>query len=455
MSNKKIYIFSFFLFFACPLFAEEGYKIEISTVSVFSGQKDVLKMTLEQYQKIALKNNSELHKTEAEAEYARQESKAAFTKYFPKISASAAVANTDILPGFNEPVSILPVTSQSNGGSVVMLSATQPLFAGGRIVNGNKLADSASKAADYKLQIKRNEIYSEAEKKYRQFQLLEGKMNTLLSYEKMLDALYSRVSQAFELGIASRSDFLRVKLKKEEIAVQKQQLEKIIEIASKDLKLYAEIDENTEVKIDKNFSEVQEPVYSRSDFQSYLKLRPEYKLLETGVKVSKLQRNMETGSYLPTVAVGASLFRTDYFSNNYFDKSAMHYQDSMAFAMVSMPLSDWWQASHTIKGLNAKYKAAQNEFESKSKYLLLDMENKLTCLETAYKQVRVAEIGLELAQTSRIEYEDGYKNGTEKLSDYLESMALEQEKQNKLDEAKADYFEAKTAFLISIAKLEY
>jgi outer membrane protein TolC len=175
MSNKKIYIFSFFLFLACPLFAEEGYKIEISTVSVFSGQKDVLKMTLEQYQKIALKNNSELHKTEAEAEYARQESKAAFTKYFPKISASAAVANTDILPGFNEPVSILPVTSQSNGGSVVMLSATQPLFAGGRIVNGNKLADSASKAADYKLQIKRNEIYSEAEKKYRQFQLQIGR----------------------------------------------------------------------------------------------------------------------------------------------------------------------------------------------------------------------------------------------------------------------------------------
>ncbi|MFA7073654.1 MAG: TolC family protein [Endomicrobiaceae bacterium] len=454
MSNKKIYIFSFFLFLTCPLFAEGGYKIEISTVSVIN-QNNILNVSLEQYQETVLRNNSELCKAKAEAEYARQESKAAFTKYFPKISASAAIANTDILPGFNEPVSILPVTSQSNGGSVVMLSATQPLFTGGRIINGNKLANSASKAADYKLQIKRNEIYSEAEKKYRRFQLLEGKMNTLISYEKMLDALYSQVSQAFEMGISSKSDFLRVKLKKEELSVQKQQLGKIIEIAAKDLKLYAEIDENTDIKIDKKFPSIEEPVYSRSDFQSYLKLRPEYKLLEIGVKVSKLQRNIEAGSYLPTIAVGASLFRTDYFSNNYFDKSAMHYQDSMAFAMVSMPLSDWWQGSHTIKGLNAKYNAAKEEFDSKSKYLLLDMENKLTYLETAYKQVRVAEIGFELAKTNRLEYEDGYKNGTEKLSDYLESMALEQEKQNKLDEAKADYFEAKTAFLISTAKLEY
>ncbi len=83
------------------------------------------------------------------------------------------------------------------------------------------------------------------------------------------------------------------------------------------------------------------------------------------------------------------------------------------------------------------------------------MESKLTQLETSYEQVKVAKIGLELAQTNKLESEDGYKNGTEKLSDYLEALALEQEKENKLDEAKANYFQAKTAFLISTANLGY
>lgn len=449
MFNKKFYIL-LSLFICAPIIAEDN--VLVSTVTVQDNEHII---TLKEYQKTALANNQELHKIQSESEYAHQESKAAFTKYFPNISASGAIANTSILPGLTTPISILPLTYQSNGASVVMLNATQPLFTGGRIINGNKLARTAAKASDYKLQIKRNEIYAEAEKKYRQFQLLEDKKETVISYEKMLDSLYSRVSQAFELGISSKSDFLRTKLKKEEISVKKSQLDKMLDIAKKDLKLFAVIDEQSDIQIDKSFAVIDEPAYKREDFNSYLKERPEYKLLEINVRVAKLQKSMEVGSYLPTVAVGASLFRTDYFSNNYFDKSAMHYQDTIAFAMVSMPISDWWQASHTIKAMNIKYKSAREEFESKSKYLLLDMESKLTFLETAYQQVKVAEIGFELAQTNKLESQDGYDNGTEKLSDYLEALALELEKQNKLDEAKADYFQAKTAFLISIAKLQY
>ena len=455
MRNKKNYILLFLLSLPCFVFAaEENTQIDLK-LSTQTAVNNPEIISLAEYQKAALSNNVELHTVEAESEYAHQESKAAFTKYFPKISAGAAIANTDILPGLNEPIGLYPITHQSNGASVLTVGAVQPLFTGGRIINGNKLARTAAKASDYKLKIKQNEVYSQAEKKYNAYRLLEDKMTTLSAYEKMLDSLYMQVSQAFENGIVSKSDFLRVKLKKEEITVQKEQLAKMTEIAAKDLKLYAGIDENRQITIDKNFSETEEPSYNRSDFQSYLKRRPEYKLLEANVQVSKLQRNIEVGSYMPSLAVGASVFRTDYFSNNYFNKSLMHYQDTVAFATVSMPLSDWWQASHTIKGKNAKYKAAREEFDSKSQYLMLDMDSKLTLLETAYRQVRVAEIGFELAKTNRIESEDGYNNGTEKLSDYLESIAIEQEKQNKLDEAKAGYFEAKTAFLISIGAAQY
>ncbi|MDD5102699.1 MAG: TolC family protein, partial [Endomicrobiaceae bacterium] len=290
---------------------------------------------------------------------------------------------------------------------------------------------------------------------YRQFQLLQGKMQTIISYEKMLDSLYSQVSQAFGLGISSKSDYLRVKLKKEEVSVQKSQLSKMIEIAKKDLKLFAVLAEEYDVQIDKEFLAIEEPSFNTDNFSAQLKERPEYKLLQINVEVAKLQKSMKVGSYLPTVAVGASLFRTDYFSDNHFDRSAMNYQDTIAFGMISIPLSDWWEAAHSIKEMKIQYDSAQEQLESIGKYLLLDMESKLTQLETAYEQVKVAKIGLELAQTNKLESEDGYKNGTEKLSDYLEALALEQEKENKLDEAKANYFQAKTAFLISTANLEY
>lgn len=454
-SNKYIFILFLCLFSCSIVSAETDIAISTYTVTNESLGNNNQTITLKEYQEMALKNNHDLHKIKLESEMAEQTSKGAFTKYFPKIVAGGGIANTNILPGLTTPISILPITDQSNGASVMMLSVTQPLFTGGRIVNGNKLAKSAMNASLYKLQIKQNEVFAEAEKKYRQFQLLQGKMQTIISYEKMLDSLYSQVSQAFELGISSKSDYLRVKLKKEEISVQKSQLSKMIEIAKKDLKLFAVLAEEYDVHIDKEFLTIEEPSFNTDNFSTQLKERPEYKLLQINVEVAKLQKSMKVGSYLPTVAVGASLFRTDYFSDNHFDRSAMNYQDTIAFGMVSIPLSDWWEASHSIKEMKIQYDSAQEQLESMGKYLLLDMESKLTQLETSYEQVKVAKIGLELAQTNKLESEDGYKNGTEKLSDYLEALALEQEKENKLDEAKANYFQAKTAFLISTANLEY
>ena len=66
----------------------------------------------------------------------------------------------------------------------------------------------------------------------------------------------------------------------------------------------------------------------------------------------------------------------------------------------------------------------------------------------------LSQVGIEQAQTNKSELEDGYKNGTEKLYNYLEALALESESQNKLLEAKSEYFQARTAFLLAIGKLE-
>ncbi|MDD3923428.1 MAG: TolC family protein, partial [Endomicrobiaceae bacterium] len=201
-SNKYIFILFLCLFSCSILSAETDITISTATINNESLENNKQTITLKQYQEMSLKNNHDLHKIKLESDMAEQTSKGAFTKYFPKIVAGGGIANTNILPGLTTPISILPITDQSNGASVMMLSVTQPLFTGGRIVNGNKLAKSAMNASLYKLQIKQNEVFAEAEKKYRQFQLLQGKMQTIISYEKMLDSLYSQVSQAFGLGIS-------------------------------------------------------------------------------------------------------------------------------------------------------------------------------------------------------------------------------------------------------------
>ena len=414
---------------------------------------ETVSLTLREYQDLALHGNHELREAGLSAGGAEQAAKGAFTNYFPKVSASGGIANTDILPGLTQPIGLLPQTGQSNGASLAMLSATQPLFAGGRIVNGNRLAKVGLTAAQEQLRAKKNEVLSESEKKYRQLQVLDGKMKTLLAYEKMMDSLYSQVSEATERGIATKTDSLRVKLKKQEIAIKKEQLKKIIEIAKKDLKIYAGIKMNADIQLKEEEESVEQPAYSTETLRAQLAARPEYKLLETGVEAARLQKKMKLGSYLPSLAVGAGLYRADYYANNNFTNSAS-YRDTVAFGMISIPLSDWWEASHSIKEMQLKEDAAHERLTALGEYLLLDMENKLQVFETSYEQFLLSQVGIEQAQTNKSELEDGYKNGTEKLYNYLEALALESESQNKLLEAKSEYFQARTAFLLAIGKLE-
>jgi outer membrane protein TolC len=410
-------------------------------------------LTLTRYQKLALENNHELREAAFARESARQTEKGAFTKYFPAVTAAGGIANTDILPGLNTPLSLLPLTGTNNGVTVGALNVSQTLFAGGRVFNSNKLAGVGSNVAELQLEIKRNEIISASEKKFRLMLVLDGKMQTLLAYGKLMDSLYAQVEQANAQGLATKTDLLRVKLKKEEVAVNKTKLADAIEIAGKDMRLYAGMDMDAPLDLREREEKPEQPVYSTATLHARLGERPEFKLLQNGVAAAHLQTKIKTGGYLPSVLVGAAIYRGNYYPNTDFSSSRMNYQDSIAYGLVSIPLSDWWEAAHAIKDMKAKEDSARSRLNSLSDYLVLDMENKLKAFETAYDEVSLAQTGVEEARANTSEMYDGYKNGTEKLSDYLEALALELDAQNKLTEARAAYFQAKTDFLLSTNQL--
>jgi len=420
------------------------------TLLSLSASAGAAQMSLDDYKKAAMSNNHEIVELTYEAESASQAKKAAFTSYFPKLSGAVGGTNSDVFPGINAPVNFLPATAVSNGASVAELSLVQPVFAGGRIMNGNRLAETGAEAARYKLQIKKNEVETESEKKYRTLQVLEGKMKTLLSYERMMDALYSQVSDAESRGVVTKNDLLRVTLKKREIQVKKDQLAKLIDIAAKDMKIYAGIPSGYAAELSEDKSAVEEPEISSGAFRGLVKNRPEYKLLEAGVKAAELSKKIKTGSYMPSVSAGISVFKVNYYRDNHFSESASSYRDTAVFGIISVPISDWWEASHAVRDMKYKESSAREKLDSLGKYLVLDMENKKQAYETAYEQVLLAEISIEQAAANRSEAEDGYKNGTEKLSDYLEAIAMETESENKMLEARSDYFVSRTAFSITV-----
>lgn len=409
-------------------------------------------ITLETYKELTLKNNGGLQQAEYERLAAEQTAKYAFTKYFPTVSAIGAVVSTDFIPGTSRSISTLPnifglpsMVNDSHGYGLSALMATQVLFAGGRIYNSNQLAKTGSNVALQQFIIKRNEVFLEGEKKFRRLIVLDQKKKTLIAYANMVEALYKQVSQAKEMGLVTGTDVLRVKLKNAEIASLMSALEKGITLAKKDFNIYAGLPAEAPAEVTQSEEEITEPKYDLDDIPYRLTLRPEYKLLEDNLKAAKFERRIKTGENMPSLSVGAAIDRVD------FNSSGNTYQNSIGFAAVTVPISDWWGGAHTIKEYNLKQNAAQTKLDETSDYLMLDMESKFKDFQQAYEHVNVAQIGVEEAKANRSEIEDGYNNGTEKLSDLLEAMALEQQSQDKLAEETASYFTAKTAFEIAIA----
>ncbi|HEX3072359.1 MAG TPA: TolC family protein, partial [Ignavibacteriales bacterium] len=210
-------------------------------------------LTLDEGKQLTLENNTSVKNGKLEVEAAKQIRKAAITAYFPTVSAMGAMfeAQENLMEietaGGNLPVydgnpvnlltpaqfAYMPASTMGllKKGTFGSIMAVQPLFAGGRIINGNKLAALGRDVSEEKSKLAVDDALIKTEESYWQIVSLEEKHNTILKYEELLNSLYKQVDDAYTHGVTSKNDLLKVKLKKSEVALNKSKLENGIKLA--------------------------------------------------------------------------------------------------------------------------------------------------------------------------------------------------------------------------------
>ncbi|MDR1363530.1 MAG: TolC family protein, partial [Spirochaetaceae bacterium] len=394
-------------------------------VSAGSDAALVRQISVYEYRSLALLNNLSVRSAQFGLEQSKHLRSFAFTQFFPQIKAAGGFlkpglfgngelsmqADIDMTRIFHNPEQAnlgLDGTfdfTDSTSGILGAILITQPVFAGGRIVNSYRLAGKGVEASSYQLQMARNDVYAEAESKYYQLVLLSELIETLDIYSDTLDALNVQVSQALSRGVASRSDFLRVKLKQEELSIQKDQAKSMLVIAERDFKLFAGLSSGVVLELGTGFDGIVEPDFDTALFPSRLAERPEYRLLSLQNDAARLQEAVTAGAYMPSMEVGAAVAGLEFWLDGKTLKD-FHaaYHDVSGFIMLNIPISDWWGGYHKIKEASYARQNAAAQLETNAGYLLLDIQNKYVSYQTAFKQVRLAEIGLEYAEQNRSEY---------------------------------------------------
>jgi outer membrane protein TolC len=413
--------------------------------------------TLAQLKDSALHNNIAIRNARHSIEAAQQQRKETFTKFFPNISgtglwfnANKGMAQTTVNPSELIPAELGLTLAQSlpaealaalanpisismmKNGTIGSLMAMQPVFAGGQIINGNKLAKVGEEVSHLQLQLSENEVEKTVEQYFWQLVSLQEKIKTIDAVDTLLADIHKDVDVAVRAGLAMPNDLLQVQLRQNDIESQRLKLQNGISIVKQLLGQYTGL--TTAPSFDivlPNMNQQDDLLPSHVEEGNGVGLLPEYQLLQKQVEAANLQKKLAVGQNLPSVAVGAGY--------NYHNLLDNNHTFGMIFATVSVPISDWWGGSHAIKRRKIEHQQAQEQLADNAELLKIRIQNAWNSVEEAYQQLLLAQRSIEQAKENLRMNRDYYRAGTSKMSDLLEAQMLYQQSLDRHTDAFADY----------------
>ena len=299
------------------------------------------------------------------------------------------------------------------------VSAIQPVFMGGQIINGNKLAKAGVEASEIKLEASEDQVELSTEQYYWQVVSLKEKLLTLNAIHQMLVELEKDVNNRVRVGAVNRNDLLQVQLRKGEVESSQLEVEQSLSTLSQLLAQHVGIaNESIDVVLPADLVDMGKsgepaiPANLRQDHQSALNATPQYRLLEKNVEVHRLQHRLKVGSNMPKVGVGA-----DYSWNNLMNDGGRG--TGTLFAFVQIPISGWWGGAHAIKKQKLALDDAREQLTDKGQKLVIHMNSSWAAVETSHKKLLIAHNAIIQAEENLRLNKDYYRVGSTKMSDLL------------------------------------
>lgn len=328
-------------------------------------------------------------------------------------------------------------------GYTATVSATQPIFAGGRIVNSNRLANVGVQAAALQKDLKVRETLEETERAYWQVVSLQEKRGTLQQAMALLDSLHKDVASARKAGLATATDLLQVELKRNELKAKELELDNGLMLAK--MNLCNQIGQPYRfdglglLVFSDRLDEAEAPERYYQDEESVLAQQEEMRLLDLSVEAKRLEKKIVTGEALPQIGVGAT----------YGYGHLLHQGEwnGLLYVSAKIPLSDWGGQARKIQRYDCQLQKAENEKDFLSDQLLLQLRKLRFDLNTAWEQLQLAKAAERTAQAAMEQTLSHYKAGLAALSELLQAQLSQRECADRHTDQKIAYKTALQAYL--------
>ena len=410
-------------------------------------------LTLDSCKAMVLRNNASVKNAAVDVLVARQVQNQVLTKYFPNVSAMAMgyhalnplieygiedIGNAEIrqwlynmYAEYGAALGLPNSLSMCEKGYAMGVTAIQPVYMGGQIVNGSRLAKLGVQAAELQKELTQDKLLQQVEENYWLVVSLQEKKKTITQAMVFLDTLHRDVTAAFNAGLVTQNDKLKVVLKQHEMESNLLKVNNGITLAGMALCQMVGVGYTEELQLTDT---IEVKVQHGQPFidGTAVSDRKESHLLNLNVEAEKLKKKVLIGETLPHLMVGVG----GSYGRLVFDQSKFN---GLAFALLKVPITNWWETSYKIRQQKMLIQKAENDRADLSQKMELESRQAWNNLEEAASQVElmkttVQDAGLNL-ETAKINFQAGMIP----VSELLEAQALYRQAQDQFIDAKISY----------------
>ncbi|MUH34378.1 TolC family protein [Zobellia amurskyensis] len=404
-------------------------------------------ISLEESKEAALKHSNAIKNGLLTIEKSEAFKREMVANYFPNVEASALglYAPNDLIGPIE---GFLPngIDNLYNASA----TATEVIYAGGKIRNSNALADIQLETSQIRAEQAVDSVLLVTENKFWQLVQIQEQQKVIETNEIYLDELLKQQQDLLEAGLIAKNQSLQVKVNRSELLLNKSRLENMRKLALLDFSLYVGVAYSSNMKAAADFDHTTVPDFKYSEPDMDLTGNSNYELLEKSITASALQTKMAKADLLPSLAVGVSAVEFGAFDDDLDSQFT-----GFAFGSLSIPISDWWGGGkQRLKQERIQEEIAKNNRMDGIDQLKVAITQSWYDLLNAHEQIQYALENKQLAEENLKVNRDNYDNGLSNLTDLLDAQAMAQNAQSTLIDAYTNYENKEITYLYRTDQLD-
>ena len=446
-------------------------------------------LTLDSCRAMALKNNKQMGVAKMKQEVNANLRKSARTQYLPKVNAvggylwmnreisllnddqKAALSNlgtnaTSKLQDALAPlVSTLPAETQAKmagdmglfasalnqaGTGIVdgfrtdtrnmmagAVTVTQPVFMGGAIVAANKMANINEQMAANSLEMKKQGTLYNIDQAYWQVVSLRHKQTLAESYVALVRKLKGDVQKMIDQGVATKGDGLSVSVRVNEAEMALTQVTDGLELSKMLLCQLCGLPEEEEIvladeeRTDLNQEAAQD--VTPSDPSIAFQNRPELKVLQNIVDLSRQTTNALKAGNLPTVLLTGGYMVSNPNTFNGFEKKFGGVWN--VGVVVRVPVWNWGDVKYKVRASKGATAMANLELDDAREMISLQVRQSNFKVKEAQKKLTMAQSNVANADENLRMANLAFKEGTASFTTVMEAQTAWNSAQSQLIDA--------------------